>query len=320
MLNSSPILSICIPTYNRFEYLQETLKSIISQEEFQNSNDVEIVISDNSSTDNTQELCIRLVSEYPNKIVYNRNNVNIQDNNFEKVLSLATGQYLKLNNDTFLHKEGSLKMMLNFILSADLTNTLLIFNFGNRGENKIFETVDEFIGFMDYYVTWIAIFGLSKKQFKSINEKFETKSRLGQVSVLLELASLNKIQIISMNKYHEVLDPLNKGGYDVIEVFLDNYFKIIKKYVNSRFISERTYKCLKESVIFNYVLPNLIAQQKKKNDFYFSYNYRSLKIFFFLFPNFNLILKYVIIEFKIFYFGMKTSIFNYFIKQHKMSF
>jgi hypothetical protein len=210
--------------------------------------------------------------------------------------------------------------MLNFILSADLTNTLLIFNFGNRGENKIFETVDEFIGFMDYYVTWIAIFGLSKKQFKSINEKFETKSRLGQVSVLLELASLNKIQIISMNKYHEVLDPLNKGGYDVIEVFLDNYFKIIKKYVNSRFISERTYKCLKESVIFNYVLPNLIAQQKKKNDFYFSYNYRSLKIFFFLFPNFNLILKYVIIEFKIFYFGMKTSIFNYFIKQHKMSF
>ena len=50
------LLSICIPTYNREKYLQDTLESIVSQDIFKNTNDVDIVISDNASTDGTREL------------------------------------------------------------------------------------------------------------------------------------------------------------------------------------------------------------------------------------------------------------------------
>lgn len=55
MQESLPLLSICIPTYNRSTYLRESIESIIHQSEFI-SGDVEIVISDNASTDNTENI------------------------------------------------------------------------------------------------------------------------------------------------------------------------------------------------------------------------------------------------------------------------
>ena len=43
MKPKKPLLSICIPTYNRCEYLKKSIETIISQKEFSDEN-VEIVI------------------------------------------------------------------------------------------------------------------------------------------------------------------------------------------------------------------------------------------------------------------------------------
>ena len=50
------LLSICIPTYNRENDLKNMLNSIKS------NNDIEIVICDDGSTDNTKELVKKKVS------------------------------------------------------------------------------------------------------------------------------------------------------------------------------------------------------------------------------------------------------------------
>ena len=60
-----PLVSICIPTYNRCKYLESSLKKYIEEPEFQTGL-VEIVISDNASTDNTEILCRKYASEYSN--------------------------------------------------------------------------------------------------------------------------------------------------------------------------------------------------------------------------------------------------------------
>lgn len=52
-----PLLSICIPTYNRAKTLDKTLLTLTGQDFFNVSDDVEIVISDNCSTDDTGEIC-----------------------------------------------------------------------------------------------------------------------------------------------------------------------------------------------------------------------------------------------------------------------
>ncbi|HHC1975330.1 TPA: glycosyltransferase family 2 protein, partial [Salmonella enterica] len=48
------LISFCIPTYNRKEYLEELLNSINNQEKF--NLDIEICISDNASNDGTEEM------------------------------------------------------------------------------------------------------------------------------------------------------------------------------------------------------------------------------------------------------------------------
>ena len=54
---NKPLLSICIPTYNRAHYLKECLGSIVAQFDDRDVRDnVEVVVSDNASPDNTREL------------------------------------------------------------------------------------------------------------------------------------------------------------------------------------------------------------------------------------------------------------------------
>ena len=113
---NNPLLSICIPTYNRSNYLKVCLDSIISQ--FANkeiSGQVEIVISDNASTDDTQETIAEFKKKFSN-IKYSRNNKNLGfDRNLLKVIDESTGKYcLILGDDDALFPE-SLSVILNKI-------------------------------------------------------------------------------------------------------------------------------------------------------------------------------------------------------------
>ncbi len=93
--NKQPLLSICIPTRNRWYSLQYTLKSIMEQDDFK-SWAVEIVISDNASTDETEIEVWKLCKKYKN-IRYFRNKENIWSNpNINRVLSLWEWEYLWL--------------------------------------------------------------------------------------------------------------------------------------------------------------------------------------------------------------------------------
>lgn len=69
-MTHQPILSICIPTYNRESYLKKLLETIVSQECF--SNKIEIFIYDDPSSDDTESMVWVFMEKYPN-IRYHRN-------------------------------------------------------------------------------------------------------------------------------------------------------------------------------------------------------------------------------------------------------
>ena len=52
MSNNTILLSLCIPTYNRVETLTVMLERVVHDPDF--DEEVEIVISDNCSTDDTE--------------------------------------------------------------------------------------------------------------------------------------------------------------------------------------------------------------------------------------------------------------------------
>lgn len=82
-------LSVCIPTFNRAELLRETLQSFLPQLR----PGVQIVVSDNASTDHTSEVVTQFRSQYPD-VVYHRWPVNMgADRNYLKTIELAEGEY-----------------------------------------------------------------------------------------------------------------------------------------------------------------------------------------------------------------------------------
>ena len=89
MVNRKPFVSIGMPVYNGGNFIRPALESLLAQD-YEN---FELIISDNHSTDSTQEIC----SEYLNRdkrIRYYRNETNEGAiRNFTKVLEISEGDY-----------------------------------------------------------------------------------------------------------------------------------------------------------------------------------------------------------------------------------
>jgi glycosyltransferase involved in cell wall biosynthesis len=87
--NHAPTVSIGMPVYNGEEYIREALDSLLAQ----TFTDFELIISDNCSTDKTQEICNEY-STRDSRIIYIRQDMNIGPAaNFEFVLQKSSGKY-----------------------------------------------------------------------------------------------------------------------------------------------------------------------------------------------------------------------------------
>ncbi|MCM0589094.1 MAG: glycosyltransferase family 2 protein [Gloeotrichia echinulata DEX184] len=91
MRNHLPRLSIGLPVYNGDKFLKEAIDSLLNQ----TFEDFELIISDNASTDKTEEIC-RAYAAQDQRIRYYRNKTNIGCAcNFNQVFELSSCEYFK---------------------------------------------------------------------------------------------------------------------------------------------------------------------------------------------------------------------------------
>ncbi|MDP3705969.1 MAG: glycosyltransferase [Legionellaceae bacterium] len=113
------LLSICIPTYNRAEYLQDLLESIqteiIKHPEIVNK--FKIYISDNASTDRTNELCSEYSTIFRN-MEYSRNGSNFGScKNVLKSCTSGAGKYRWVIGDDELIAPNGLAHVIKILES-----------------------------------------------------------------------------------------------------------------------------------------------------------------------------------------------------------
>ena len=228
MNNKNPLLSICIPTYNRAEILEKTLSSISSDPDF--DDEVEIVISDNCSSDKTQMVCKSFTCKYYN-IKYYRNEYNVKDKNFYLVMSRATGKYLKILNDTCCFKSGMLRYMKSMIKIHGEDKVLLFpsFSYFIKKEST-FEANDKnrVLHYLSYNATWTPTFGMWHSDFGDICKDSDFSSQLAQVVWIYKMVE-KKSAILCFNNYFDVHFTSAKGNYNYMHVFVDNYLGILKR-------------------------------------------------------------------------------------------
>ncbi len=85
----NPLVSIGVPVYNEERFLRHTLDSLLAQ----NYGDLEIIISDNASTDGTAQICQEYLSK-DDRVSYYRNETNVGSLiNFSKAFERAQGEF-----------------------------------------------------------------------------------------------------------------------------------------------------------------------------------------------------------------------------------
>lgn len=237
------LLSICIPTYNRAPVLEKMLKSIVDQLD----DEIEIVISDNCSTDNTEAVCKKYAEKFEN-IMYYRNEVNIRDANFSLSLDRGTGAYLKLMKDNLEMTEGSLRYLKQYVHQYKGSGIPLFFTNGKflNGRCKdVYEcdSFDDFIIHTSYLVTGVTFFGCWREQWKRVKERDKySKLQLSQDDWVYQLLKINGKAYLCTEKYFYMYDVGRRSGYNWFDVHVTNYYKIMQPYIEAGYISSRASK------------------------------------------------------------------------------
>jgi glycosyltransferase domain-containing protein len=117
MMSAVPLVSIGVPTCDRASMLERALKSLAAQD----YPELEILVSDNASEDETPQVCARLRAQYP-FISYHRVTARTPaTENFQRVLQLSKGQYFMWAADDDLREPTCVSTLVKYLeADADL--------------------------------------------------------------------------------------------------------------------------------------------------------------------------------------------------------
>lgn len=250
-------LSICIPTYNRAQFLDELLEKIITQINVEDIFDaVEILVSDNNSIDETY----LIAEKYKHNIRYFKNLENIgPDANFLKLFEKAQGDYIWLPGDDDLIRSDTIRFLLKSIEKHDFDYLYLKTKGPSKKEwtergcfslDKI-----EFIKRINIYTTFMTSQVIRASLIKPKISK--AKDYLGGFMayywLFLEALFSSKKCMISEEKEVFPGAASNTGGYKFYNVWSVSVFDV---FLASSFSKERgIFSKMKFRMFFSLLLP-----------------------------------------------------------------
>lgn len=266
-----PILSICIPTYNRSRQLTQALESIVHQEGFE---EIEVVISDNCSTDETEAVGLRYRELYPN-IRYYRNDENIGVANQPLVLRRGTGVLRKLSNDTILYGSGAISYMVSKIKKYGKSRPLLYFLNGSRPIEEEWEcdSVDTFLRKVSYHVTWIGSVAVWEEDCNETCESIgiyeeQEKTYLAQIPYLMSILKTRRKSVILNEVIMRSVSVEKKDlSYGLYDVFYNKFLGLLKTWLHDDTVSRATYDYVREDLLTNF-FPYWVVQFERNKNMY----------------------------------------------------
>jgi glycosyltransferase involved in cell wall biosynthesis len=235
------LLSICIPTYNRLIFLRESLDSILNQIEEINYKIVEIIISDNASSDGTKEYIDELIKNETNlKINYFRQLENLgPDVNILNTVNLARGEFIYIISDDDILLPGAISVLLSLIEKYPTHNAFCLnyktFDTNPYMDKKTIHLVEEdlFIKNKDevliFFGTWITFLSSISFRRNTIEPDLyidKIGTSLIQAYIYLEVLASNNGIYVTQKTYLAIREN-NTGGYSFLKVFVSEFHELM---------------------------------------------------------------------------------------------
>jgi abequosyltransferase len=263
-------LSICVPTYNRLTDLRNCLTALLSQIDSIMVDEVEIVISDNASTDGTEEYVANLPVS-PIEIRYFKNPSNVgMDKNFLSCYQHARGKFVWIFGDDDVLKPNALPLLIQLLknnsncgvcyMSSTWTDAINSNDLPTVTslESERFESSSTFIKKINYWITFLTGAIVNKSL---IEEKISPEENIGSLFVQLSWV-IPAIHFSETNIY--VHTPLlvcksgNTGGYKMFKTFSVNFNDVMNRMIKRKVFDESS-KVFINKALLNSFFPMFIG-------------------------------------------------------------
>ena len=269
---SKPLLSICIPTKNHSEELCNTLESIVKSTIFKNTEKIEIVIADNCSNDNTREVVENFRNLYGGKINYVRNQKDLYGSlNYEVALKAANGVMRKLHNSYFYFAPGAVDLLVDLVENFAAKKPVIFYTNGEKNSEAedLFQcnSIDQFVSKVSFMSTWIGGFFVWEEDLLGIRDfNRNIESGISHTEFLLRVISNKNIVVVLNKKLMQTQRNWPRGGYNIAQIFGENYLGILNKYVDSNELSLNVFEVEKKRVLLEHILPYYFSGFHKFGD------------------------------------------------------
>ena len=262
-----PELTIAIPTYNRAEELRGCLKRVF---EYSKRKSIEILVSDNASSDNTMEVVKELQEIHP-EMLYFRNDENLGfDGNFLNCFERASGKYIWLLSDDDILLPGAIESVLEGCkinpvcmhlnssgIESDTPFVLTKPRFKEQGfiEHKDKNSLIESIGI---YCTFVSSLVFNVDMVREIPDKEQYfKTNILQSHIFFEIMKNEGLYII--DTYNCLAARGNPTvHYDVLNTWVKNYSELlITTAIKCGFDEKRMSEVLRiglDTTVYNFVV------------------------------------------------------------------
>jgi abequosyltransferase len=264
--SSTILLSITIPTYKRATFLDFSLTSIHSQINGKNL-PIEVVVLDNCSPDNTNEIVEKHIKGGM-QIRYIRHNENTgMDGNFISCIKHASGKYCWILGDDDPLLEGSLEKIIEVLNSGDY-GLLHIKAINNTNmPPSVYTNSNKYLRNVNYWLTFISSNIFNTKVVDLVNLEEYRGTFFTIVPLYLTAAVSEKQNLILNQKVFQLgLDYGNNGGYNIFEVFVKNFNKIIKEFAQKGYYSFYTYRYIKLKILRDFLSYHITTYLINKKD------------------------------------------------------
>ena len=261
---TGPLLTYAFITYNRSQYLRKSLRSVLQQA----ADDplVEVLVSDNASTDETRALVEEQQKRYKN-LRYHCNEKNVgAEGNIHKAIERSRGEYVIVAGDDDYLLNGALRVILDHIRKY---RGAAIFHLRREDvPRRVYEDagIVPYIAYVGYHMTWIGGIAFRRELYSLIDEpqKYDA-TRLPQVYLQMEMLRKNPKFVILYGMFlAEGTGECIPSGFNFAEVFVKNYLDILQEipeipaYLLSdekkRLMDELIYDCLERIVRYQHDL------------------------------------------------------------------